>query len=67
MESTESSYVSSPEGPRKHAGSPPPKSPSQGIHISLIRSDLFSLSVFVSYFSSLHCNVGMLLNVGGDW
>ncbi|PNX83044.1 RNA-binding protein Nova-2-like, partial [Trifolium pratense] len=29
MESTESSYVSSPEGPRKHAGSPPPKSPSQ--------------------------------------
>ncbi|XP_027936071.1 protein BTR1 isoform X1 [Vigna unguiculata] len=28
MESTESSYVSSPEGPRKHAASPPPKSPS---------------------------------------
>jgi len=31
MESTESSYVSSPEGPRKHAASPPPKSPSLGI------------------------------------
>ncbi|CAK8572964.1 unnamed protein product [Lathyrus sativus] len=29
MESTESSYVSSPEGPRKHASSPPPESPSQ--------------------------------------
>ncbi|KAG4908208.1 hypothetical protein AAZX31_20G178800 [Glycine max] len=28
MESTESSYVSSPEGPRKHAASPPPKPPS---------------------------------------
>ncbi|XP_020222551.1 protein BTR1 [Cajanus cajan] len=28
MESTESSYVSSPEGPRKQAASPPPKSPS---------------------------------------
>ncbi|KAJ1435809.1 K-like proteiny domain [Sesbania bispinosa] len=28
MESTESSYVSSPEGPRKHAASPPPKSTS---------------------------------------
>lgn len=63
MESTESSYVSSPEGPRKHASSPPPESPSQGIY--LIRSDLFSLDAFLCYLSSPHCNVARLLNVGG--
>jgi hypothetical protein len=60
MESTESSYVSSPEAPRKRSP-PPPKSPTSGLSDPICFLSLQFLFYFILVFCNFYsCNLFLL-------